>query len=157
VLLEAYRATDEWKAELELTEHRLSTAQNDPAKVAVLMETARLVEGRGTDIEGAFGYVRRAFLITPWDVRVEGELERLAEATKQWRSLAEAQREALGLEGHAADSGPISTPPPSPRDGRQKAPPVPESSKPTQRASVLPPPENWSRRLRFRMGELLEG
>jgi tetratricopeptide (TPR) repeat protein len=95
VLLKAYRATHEWKNVLDLTEHRIATADSDTAKVEILREAATLSETRSGDPEAAFAHVRRAFLLDPGDDDVHAEIHRLAEMTKQWRSLADAQREAL--------------------------------------------------------------
>ena len=103
VLLEAYRVCDEWQPILELTEHRLSTAHDDADRVLVLLEVAKIAEERASDLEGAFASTRRAFLVAPQSRDVEDQLHRLAEATRQWRSLAEAQREAIeAREVHAA-------------------------------------------------------
>jgi tetratricopeptide (TPR) repeat protein len=95
VLLDAYRATDEWRLSLDLTEHRLFTAPDEAAKVQILMEVAQIAEKRAFDNEDAFAAIRRAFLLSPGDTQIDAELMRLAGATRQWRSLAEAQREAL--------------------------------------------------------------
>ncbi len=95
VLLFAYAATDEWRSVLELTEHRIATAKDGPARIGVFHEAAQLSERRGEDREAAFSLIRRAFLLDPGRADTAGELFRLAEATKQWRSVADAQREAI--------------------------------------------------------------
>jgi tetratricopeptide (TPR) repeat protein len=95
VLLDAYRACDEWQPILDVTEHRLSVALDDDEKVGVLLEAARISEERAADLEAAFAATRRAFLVSPQDRKVEDQLARLAEATRQWRSQAEAEREAI--------------------------------------------------------------
>lgn len=95
VLLFAFTATDEWRSTLELTEHRIATAKDGPARIAVFHEAAELSERRGDDREAAFSLVRRAFLLDPGRMDTADELFRLAEATRQWRSVADAQREAI--------------------------------------------------------------
>jgi len=95
VLLFAHTSTDEWRAILDLTEHRVATAKDGPARIAIFHEAANLSERRGEDREAAFSLVRRAFLLDPGRSDSEAELFRLADATKQWRSVADAQREAI--------------------------------------------------------------
>jgi len=94
VLLFAFGATDEWRSTLELTEHRIATAKDGPARIAVFHEAAQLSERRGDDREAAFSLIRRAFLLDPGRADTATELFRLAELTRQWRSVADAQREA---------------------------------------------------------------
>ncbi|HRG95079.1 MAG TPA: tetratricopeptide repeat protein [Polyangiaceae bacterium] len=95
VLLFAFGATDEWRSTLELTEHRIATAKDGPARIAVFHEAAQLSERRGDDREAAFSLIRRAFLLDPGRADTATELFRLAELTRQWRSVADAQREAI--------------------------------------------------------------
>lgn len=95
VLLFAHGSTDEWRAILDLTEHRVATAKDGPARIAIFHEAANISERRGEDREAAFSLVRRAFLLDPGRADSEAELFRLADATKQWRSVADAQREAI--------------------------------------------------------------
>lgn len=95
VLLVAHVASDEWRAILELTEHRIATAKDGPARIAIFHEAAALSERRADDREAAFSLLRRAFLLDPALRPAETELFRLAEATRQWRSVADAQREAI--------------------------------------------------------------
>lgn len=95
VLLFAFVETDEWKNVLDLTEHRIATAKDGPARIAIFHEAASISERRAEDREAAFSLVRRAFLLDPGRSDTEAELFRLAEATRQWRSVADAQREAI--------------------------------------------------------------
>lgn len=95
VLLAAHVTTDEWRAILELTEHRIATAKDGTARIAIFHEAASISEKRGDDREAAFSLVRRAFLLDPGRADSEAELFRLAELTKSWRSVADAQREAI--------------------------------------------------------------
>lgn len=116
VLLAAYYAADDWQLVLDVTEHRLAAEPTPAGQLAILMEAANVSETRASDDGAAFSLVRRAFLLGPEDDRTTGELFRLAEATRNWRSLADALRDAIE---HAAD-------------------------------------EEWTRDLRFRMGDVLE-
>ena len=95
VLLFAHVETDEWRAILDLTEHRIATAKDGGARIAIFHEAASISEKRADDREAAFSLVRRAFLLDPGRGDSEAELFRLAEATRQWRSVADAQREAI--------------------------------------------------------------
>jgi tetratricopeptide (TPR) repeat protein len=99
VLLLAYNAADDWRLVLDLTEHRLNTAKEVAAQIAILMEAAKISETRAGDAEAAFALVRRALLLDPADASKTTleELFRLAEATRSFRSLADALRE--GIEG----------------------------------------------------------
>ncbi len=95
VLLAAYYAADDWQLVLELTESRLLAEQDRDAQVAVLMEAAQISEDRAGDAAAAFSLVRRAMVLAPEDDRTTGELFRLAEATRSWRSLADVLREVI--------------------------------------------------------------
>ena len=95
VLLRTYEADDDWQAILGLLEPRLSIAGDEGARIVVLCEAARLSETRANDRESAFTLVRRALSVDPSREDIALELQRLAEATNAWRSLAEAYREAL--------------------------------------------------------------
>jgi tetratricopeptide (TPR) repeat protein len=97
VLLVAYNAADDWRLVLDLTEHRLNTAKETEAQIAILMEAAKISETRASDPEAAFALVRRALLLDPADeskTTLE-ELFRLAELTRSFRSLADALREGI--------------------------------------------------------------
>src|SRR5262249_36460602 len=95
VLLAAYYAADDWRLVLDLTEHRLNPAREAPAQIAILMEAAQLSEARAQDADAAFALVRRALLLDPSNEHVLSEIFRLAEATRAFRSLADALRECL--------------------------------------------------------------
>ncbi len=97
VLLIAYYAADDWRLVLDLTEHRLNTAKDTPAQIVILMEAATLSKTRALDPDAAFALVRRALLLDasdPTDSTL-GELFSLADLTRNYRSLAEALREAI--------------------------------------------------------------
>jgi tetratricopeptide (TPR) repeat protein len=53
VLLVAYYAADDWRLVLDLTEHRLNTAKDVPAQIAILMEAATLSKTRAVDPDAA--------------------------------------------------------------------------------------------------------
>ena len=97
VLLVAYNAADDWRLVLDLTEHRLNTAKEIAAQIAILMEAAKISETRASDPEAAFALVRRALLLDPADASKTTleELFRLAELTRSFRSLADALREGI--------------------------------------------------------------
>jgi tetratricopeptide (TPR) repeat protein len=97
VLLVAYNAADDWRLVLDLTEHRLNTAKETTAQIAILMEAATLSKTRAVDPDAAFALVRRALLLDPSDPTDStlAELFDLAELTRNYRSLAEALREAI--------------------------------------------------------------
>lgn len=99
VLLAAYYAADDWQLVLDITEHRLAAEPTPAGQLAIFMEAAHVSETRGTDNDAAFSLVRRAFLLGPDDDRTTGELFRLAEATRNWRSLADALRDAIERAG----------------------------------------------------------
>lgn len=96
VLLEAYRAADDWALVLELTEHRLAVS-DVPTQIAILREAASISETRAEDPGAAFALVRRAVLLDPSDAATLDELFRLADTTRNHRSLADALREGVAL------------------------------------------------------------
>lgn len=103
VLLEALRASDDWRAILELTSHRLRVAGSDEERIGVLVESAEIAEKRAGDAGLAFEAARRAFLLAPGREQLGAELARLAEAAGAWRPLVDTYREAI--DGAARDDG----------------------------------------------------
>ncbi len=101
LLLGALRTCDDWRAVLELTEHRLLAATTREAKLEVLLESAEIAERRAGDPGLGFEAVRRAMAIAPGDGRVRAELARLAEATSAWRALVDTYGQAI--EGEARE------------------------------------------------------
>jgi tetratricopeptide (TPR) repeat protein len=99
LLLGALRTCDDWRAILELTEHRIVAAATRDAKLDVLLETAEIAERRAGDASLGFEAVRRATSLAPGDRRVRAELTRLAEVTGSWRDLVATYRSAI--EGEA--------------------------------------------------------
>ena len=95
VLMKAYEATDAWQLMLDLTGHRLASAQSDGARLKILLHAAQLSEHRARDAGLAFEAMRRAFLLAPESEGTESELDRLAATTGEWKSLADAQAEVL--------------------------------------------------------------
>ena len=95
VLLSTYTRSDEWRQTLALTEHRLRFAPDDEARVRVLREAGATASERASDLDMAFAYARRAFLLAPSRDDLTSDLVQLAAATHQWRPLADAQKDAL--------------------------------------------------------------
>ena len=92
VLLQALRASDDWRGVLELTSHRLRVASSDEERIGVLTESADIAENRAGDAGLAFEAIRRAFLLAPGREQLATEIARLAEAAGAWRSLVDAYR-----------------------------------------------------------------
>lgn len=90
-----HEAADDWRKLVELSEHRLGIAATPHEKVAVLRETAKLLEDRGSDLDGAFLRLVSAFVLDPDDGDTREELDRLAVATKRWDELAGAYEAAI--------------------------------------------------------------
>lgn len=90
----SYRDTDEWQPLLSLLERRFGAAKDDLKRVELLQEAAKLQEERAEDAAGALGSVRRALALAPADQRLEAELLRLAAASEDWQSAADAFGEA---------------------------------------------------------------
>ena len=70
-------------------------AGDDAERVLILRETAKLWEERGKDLKKAFVAARDAFVLDPDDGESRLELDRLAEATKQWDELARAYERGI--------------------------------------------------------------
>jgi len=104
VLLTAYNAADDWSLVLDLTEHRLSSAEGTSAQIAILMEAAGIAEMRARDANAAFALVRRALLLDPSNANVLGELFRFAAATQHFRSLADTLAECIKMDTAAPPS-----------------------------------------------------
>jgi golgin subfamily B member 1 len=95
LLLGALRTCDDWRAVLELTEHRFRANTTREGKVEVLLESAEIAERRAGETGLAFEAVRRATSLSPGDPRVRAELARLAELTGSWRELVATYRDAI--------------------------------------------------------------
>jgi tetratricopeptide (TPR) repeat protein len=94
-LLEKLRASDDWRAILELLPHRLAAAGTRMEQREVLAEVARIHEERAEDAGLAFEAMQRAFALDPGDATIEQELVRLAGAANGWRRLVESYRDAI--------------------------------------------------------------
>jgi tetratricopeptide (TPR) repeat protein len=138
-LMRAYAATDEWPLTLALTEARLVSAPDARARVEVLRDAARFAEARGGDANTAFRYMARAFVEAPTESAVETELTRLAEATGEWRAVADAYERALAIQDGAETAEPGA-------NGRGA-----EASSP-----AAPGGGGWIAPLRFRLGGMIE-
>ncbi|MEM9189130.1 MAG: tetratricopeptide repeat protein [Myxococcota bacterium] len=101
-LVVAFQASDEWNETIELLEHRLAAAENGPARVAILRETARLHERRSENLESALFCMRRAMALAPEVRDIEADVFRLAEATDRWDIAVEAIRDAVDALGGKA-------------------------------------------------------
>jgi tetratricopeptide (TPR) repeat protein len=95
ILRPLYERKGDWRLLVRLNEERLLLAVDPQDKVAVLRETALLLETRGSDRAGAFATMTTAFLLDPEDVDTRADLERLAEALGAWSELAGSYEEGV--------------------------------------------------------------
>lgn len=93
-LTEAYEAIGAWKRTVALLEARLAAALNDGRRVAILEETARLLEAEALDLSAAFDAIWRAFLLIP-SASLAAEALRLARAAGRFQEVADALGAAL--------------------------------------------------------------
>ena len=84
-----YAAADDWSGTITLLEPRLLAAAGDGARVAILVETAGLLERRCNDASAAFDAVFRALSLTPTEPLVDSAI-RLADAADRTDVLAAA-------------------------------------------------------------------
>ncbi len=82
-----YGAGDDHAAAVALLEPRLAVAASDAERVAVLTETATLLDRRAGDAGGAFDAILRAFSLTPTPA-LAVRLMRLADAADRWSAVA---------------------------------------------------------------------
>jgi tetratricopeptide (TPR) repeat protein len=102
ILLPMYEGADDWRKLIYLNAQRFDLASDDLDRVAILRETARLWEQRGSDSNRAFDAYRAAFEIDAEELGTRQDLERLAEALGAWDELAEAYEKGVeGAEGTA--------------------------------------------------------
>jgi tetratricopeptide (TPR) repeat protein len=102
-LSRVYGAADDYTAMIALLEPRLAVAA-DEDRVAILNETATLLERRAGDAAGAFAAIFRAFRLAPSEA-LGTKLVRLAEAADRWSDVAEAL--GAGLAARAGVPRPI--------------------------------------------------
>lgn len=97
-LTEAYEAAGAWKRTVALLEARLAAALDDARRVAILEETARLLETEALDLSAAFDAIWRAFLLIP-SASLAAEALRLARAAGRFQEVADALAAALEQRG----------------------------------------------------------
>lgn len=90
-----YERADDWRKLVDVAKHRFALATTPGEKVAVLRETARLLEERGTETDKAFDCLKEAFVLDPDDGDTREELNRLAVATSRWDDLADAYEKGI--------------------------------------------------------------
>ena len=90
-----YEQADDWRKLVEVAKHRFALATTPGDKVAVLRETAKLLEERGSDLEQAFVCLKEAFVLDPDDGDTREELDRLAISTERWDDLADAYEQGI--------------------------------------------------------------
>ncbi|MEP7123997.1 MAG: tetratricopeptide repeat protein, partial [Byssovorax sp.] len=97
-----YAAADDWAGTIGLLAQRVVAAASDDARVAILVETAALLERRGDNASAAFDAVFRAMTLTPTEALAESAI-RLADAADRTDVLARAL-------SHGFDARPDVTP-----------------------------------------------
>lgn len=90
-----YEQADDWQKLVEIARHRYEIAGTPNEKVAVLRDTARLLEERGSDLVRAFDALKEAFTLDPDDGDTREELDRVAVATSRWDDLADAYEQGI--------------------------------------------------------------
>jgi tetratricopeptide (TPR) repeat protein len=95
ILRPLYERADDWRHIIALNDQRLELAEERGDKIPILRENAELWEKRGKDDKRALLAVRAAFELDPDDEETRRELERVAEKTKSWDSLADAYERGI--------------------------------------------------------------
>src|SRR5262249_19203391 len=90
-----YEQADDWQKLVDVALHRYEIAGSPNEKVAVLRDTARLLEERGNDLNKAFDCLKEAFTLDPDDGDTREELDRLAISTSRWDDLANAYEQGI--------------------------------------------------------------
>lgn len=99
-LARSYERAGEWEPRLALLEPRLAAATDVATRVRLLCEAAELQETRAHAPSAALASLARALELVPDDLRIESEVERLAEAAAAPRELVDALgRAATNAEG----------------------------------------------------------
>jgi tetratricopeptide (TPR) repeat protein len=93
-LVEAYRATEDWQALIEITEARLDVAADPAEQPRILREAASLAEHKIGEPATALELLCRAMPLDPNDAAAVDELLRLAEATGEWEGPTRALEQA---------------------------------------------------------------
>ncbi len=95
ILRPIYEAADDWRKVIEVNRERYAIAETTSDRVAILKETAGLLEQRGRDNQGALDCARTAFYLDPDDEEARESAVRLTEATGRWDDLAETYENAI--------------------------------------------------------------
>ncbi len=90
-----YEQADDWQKLVDVARHRYAIATTPNEKVAVLRDTARLLEERGNDLNRAFDALKEAFILDPDDGDTREELDRVAVSTARWDDLADAYEQGI--------------------------------------------------------------
>src|SRR5262249_4336017 len=104
ILVRLYAESDEWEGTVRLLEPRLTAAEGDPERVAILTETAGLLEKRRGDVDGAFEAIWRAFLILP-GADLAASAIRLARASLSAAVAESRAADRFGVIAAALDEG----------------------------------------------------
>ena len=95
ILRPIYEQADDWRKLVVVAKHRFALATTPGDKVAVLRETAKLLEERGSDLDKAFVCLKDAFILDPDDGDTREELDRVAVSTERWDDLADAYEQGI--------------------------------------------------------------
>ena len=95
ILRPIYEQADDWRKLVDVAKHRFALATTPGEKVAVLRDTAKLLEERGNDLDKAFDCLTEAFALDPDDGDTREELDRLAVSTERWDDLANAYEKGI--------------------------------------------------------------
>ncbi|HEX9296756.1 MAG TPA: hypothetical protein VF881_13015, partial [Polyangiaceae bacterium] len=95
ILRPLYERADDWRHIIALNEQRLELSRDRGEKIPILRENAELWEKRGNDDKRALRSLRAAFELDPDDGETRIELERVAEKTKAWDTLADAYERGI--------------------------------------------------------------
>jgi len=93
-LVNAYRATEDWRALIALTDVRLRVTEDTGERARILREAARLAEQHLEEPAVALAHLAQALPLDPNNPATVDELLRLAEATGEWESPARALQQA---------------------------------------------------------------
>jgi tetratricopeptide (TPR) repeat protein len=95
LLLQAFEQTGDWEGRLSLLEPRLEAAKDATLRTRLLLEAADLHEERARSLDAALHDVARALPLSPTDTTIEARLARLAEATGNFATAAQALEDAV--------------------------------------------------------------
>lgn len=95
ILRSFYERADDWRRLVALNGQRLALAETASEKAAILLETAKLWEERGNDLERALGALGHALECDPDDGATRAELSRIVEALSAWDDWVGIYEKAL--------------------------------------------------------------